>query len=69
MNEQLKQVAKDAMVHMVAEHRLEDFAYRIVDAVVKNMKQYSLHERSWLACYETFDMKPPKDLYDSNKEL
>ena len=30
MNERIREIAKEAKVHMVAEHRLEDFAHKIV---------------------------------------
>ena len=56
MNERLKEIAKDAMVHMVAEHRLEDFAHRIVRECVEVTRQYNFHERSLVAMYDHFGM-------------
>jgi len=56
MNERLKEIAKEAMVHMVAEHRLEDFAHRIVRECVKVNRQYSFYERGWIAMYQHFGM-------------
>ena len=58
MNERLKQIAKEAMVHMVAEHRLEDFAHRIVKECVEVNKQHNFHERSLIAMYEHFGINP-----------
>ena len=56
MNERLKEIAKEAMVHMVAEHRLEDFAHRIVKECVEVNRQHNFFERGWIAMYQHFGM-------------
>lgn len=66
MNERLKQIAKEAMVHMVAEHRLEDFAHRIVKECVEVSRQHNFHERSLIAMYEHFDMDATEIFNDKN---
>ena len=57
MNERIKELAKEAMVHMVAEHRLEDFAHRIVKECVEVHRQHNFHQRTQNAILEHFGIQ------------
>lgn len=68
MNERLKEIAKEAMVHMVAEHRLEDFAHRIVKECVEVNRQHNFFERGWMAMYQHFGMDASEIIKVKNSE-
>ena len=71
MNERLKEIAKEAMVHMewpFAERRLEDFAYRIVKECVEVNRQHNFFERGWMAMYQHFGMDA-SEIFEKKDEV